>query len=332
MYSIVVAVYNRPDEMGELLESLSTQTYTDFELVVVEDGSTTTSEAVCSRWSSALKINYLTKSNGGPAAARNFGCLHATGSVFIFLDSDCTVPQTWLEAIESGKTQQHLQAFGGPDREHPSFSTIQKAISYSMTSFFTTGGIRGSTIRTGGEFHPRSFNMGVDREAFERVKGFSAMRFGEDVDLSIRLLRSGIRVGLIPEAWVYHKRRTSFVKFYRQVFNSGDARINLSLRHPGTLKLTHFFPMAFALYALGAVICSLTVPNGWGALIPLCAYLCLIATHATLSQRSLHVGALSVVASSVQLFGYGLGFLRGLVVRSIGGRHDGHAFKETFYQ
>lgn len=331
-YSIIVAVYNRPDEMAELLESLAAQTLKDFEIVVVEDGSTVTSADVCERWTGSLDITYVTIPNGGPGPARNHGCTIANGNVFLFLDSDCTVPPTWLASIDAARTQRGLQAFGGPDREHTAFSPVQKAISYAMTSILTTGGIRGSAVRTGGAFHPRSFNMGMDREVFNVTKGFAPMRFGEDIDLSIRMIKAGFKVGLIPEAWVYHKRRTDLRKFYRQVFNSGDARINLTIKHPGTLKLTHFFPVAFLAYSITAIVYTIVVPLGWSTLLPLALYLALILLHATLRQRSITVGILSVVASCVQLFGYGLGFVRGLWFRMILGRKDGHAFEQTYYK
>jgi GT2 family glycosyltransferase len=256
--------------------------------------------------------------------------------VFIFLDSDCTVPPTWLAAVTEGRMRDSLQAFGGPDREHPDFSVTQKAISYAMTSLLTTGGIRGGRVRVGGAFHPRSFNMGMDREVYATTRGFSAMRFGEDIDLSIRMMKGGYRVGLIPEAWVYHKRRTDFGKFFKQVHNSGMARINLTVRHPGTLKITHFFPTAVTLYLLFAVVCAALTPfgirYGWAALIPIAVYAVLLFAHATIAHRSLHVGVLSVAASAVQLVGYGTGFIRGMVWRVFLGKPETQAFKGTFYK
>lgn len=331
-YSIIVAVYNRPDEMDELLASLSQQTSTDFEVLVVEDGSSISSEDICLHWSSSLPIVYYTKENGGPGSARNYGCERANGEVFIFLDSDCTVSDTWLENIDKGMASAGLDAFGGPDREHPHFTVTQKAISYAMTSILTTGGIRGSRIRTGGTFHPRSFNMGIHRKVFEATKGFAAMRFGEDIDLSIRMIRSGFRVGLLPDAWVYHKRRTDFRKFYRQVFNSGNARITLSLLHPGTLKLTHFFPVTITAYMAFSFVYTLSVSMGWATLLPLFTYYILVAIHATVVQRSLTVGVMSVFAAFIQLTGYGLGFCRGLWISVILGKNQEYAFKTTYYR
>lgn len=330
-YSIVVAVFNRPDEMDELLESLASQTYQDFEVVVVEDGSTNPSQEVCFKWKNQLQILYVVKENGGPGPARNYGCTLAQGAVFIYLDSDCTVPPNWLHVIDTEMEERGLQAFGGPDREHTNFTRLQKAISYAMTSVLTTGGIRGAKMQTAGTFHPRSFNMGLTRLAFDTTGGFAPMRFGEDVDLSIRLIQNGFKVGLIPDAWVYHKRRTDLKKFYRQVYNSGNARINLTVRHPGTLKLTHFFPAAITMYAVTAIIYTVCFTRGFVSLAPLVAYFAAISLHATLCQRSVSVGLLSTIAAAVQLGGYGLGFMRGLITRFVLGRSEEYAFKKSYY-
>ncbi len=331
-YSIIVAVYNRPDELDELLESLSHQTFTDFEVVIVEDGSTISAQEVCNRYAGKLQIEYFSKSNSGPGPSRNYGCERARGEVFLFLDSDCTVPPSYLAAVDAGRRRDALDAFGGPDREHESFSPIQKAISYAMTSILTTGGIRGGKRRVGGTYHPRSFNMGISRAVYVATRGFSTMRFGEDVDFSMRIIAAGFKTGLIPEAWVYHKRRTDFKKFFKQVHNSGIARINLSLRHPGSLKLTHFFPAAVTAYLLIALIYTLLVPTGWAAMLPLIAYTSAIFFDSAINHRSLWIGVLSVIASFVQLTGYGTGFMRGIVWRMILNKPEQHAFETTFYK
>ncbi len=330
-YSIVIAVYNRPDEMEELLASLSEQTFRDFEVVVVEDGSQLASDAVCNRWSEKLDIVYHSKANGGPGPARNFGCEHAKGEYLIFLDSDCMAPAGWLEAVDKGRSILELDAWGGPDREHPSFSQTQKAISYAMTSVLTTGGIRGARVRTGGAFHPRSFNMGMSRKVYAVTRGFAPLRFGEDIDLSIRMIEAGFRVGLIPDAWVYHKRRTDFQKFFKQVHNSGIARIQLTLRHPGSIKLTHFFPAMITVYVGMAIVYTLSMASGL-ILAPIGVYAAAIALHATVINRSMSVGLLAVVASAVQLIGYGTGFLRALVWNVVFGREKAFAFEKTFYE
>lgn len=331
-YSIIVAVFNRPDEMDELLESLTHQSYTDFDVVVVEDGSTVDSKDVCDRYSDRLSICYYAKTNSGPGPSRNYGCDRAEGEFFIFLDSDCMVPEGYMAAIDAGRLAGGLDAFGGPDREHPAFSPIQKAISYAMTSLFTTGGIRGSKVRTGGAFHPRSFNMGLSREVYDTTKGFVPMRFGEDVEFSIRMINHGFRVGLIPDGWVFHKRRTDFKKFFKQVHNSGIARINITVRHSSTLKVTHFFPASFLTYILIASGYAIAVPNGVWAFIPLAIWAMVIFLDATARMRSVGIGALSVVAAFVQMVGYGSGFVRGLITRVILNRPEHGAFEETFYE
>ncbi len=330
-YSIIVAVYNRPDELEELLESLTKQTMTDFEVVIVEDGSSVPAKDVCDRYADRLRLQYFAKPNSGPGTSRNYGCERARGDVFIFLDSDVTVSPTYLAAVDAGRKRDLLEAFGGPDREHASFSPIQKAISYSMTSVLTTGGIRGSKRRVGGAFHPRSFNMGISRAVYQATGGFSTLRFGEDVDFSLRIIAAGFRTGLIHEAWVYHKRRTDFKKFFKQVHNSGIARINLSLRHPGSLKLTHFFPASVTAYIVIAVFYTAFVPLGWVTLLPLAAYFTAIMLDASIRGRSLWIGMLSVVASLVQLVGYGTGFVRGIIWRMILNKPEQHAFEKTFY-
>ncbi|MDZ4745820.1 MAG: glycosyltransferase [bacterium] len=330
-YSIIVAVYNRPDELRELLESLTLQTYTDFELIIVEDGSSITSKEVCDSFSSSLRLRYFTKDNSGPGPSRNFGCRRASGDWFIFLDSDCTAPPKWLATIHADILKRGLDAFGGPDREHENFSSIQKAISYSMTSVFTTGGIRGGKVRVGGSFHPRSFNMGISREVLNRTDGFSRMRFGEDIDFSIRIIEAGFNVGLIADAWVYHKRRSNFKKFFKQVYNSGAARIDLSLRHPGTLKITHFFPAAFLSYLVAALLYTSFVYLGEVSLLPLVLYLAVLAVDAGRRFRSVPLIVLAVAASVIQLVGYGLGFTIGIARRVVLGRPEAHAFEQTYY-
>lgn len=330
-YSIIVAVYNRPDELRELLDSLTHQTYTDFEVIIVEDGSSVPSQTVCNEFAQSLTLRYFTKENSGPGPSRNFGCRRASGDWFLFLDSDCTAPPSWLNTVHTNIVERSLDAFGGPDREHENFSAIQKAISYSMTSVFTTGGIRGGKVRVGGTFHPRSFNMGISREVFNRTDGFARMRFGEDVDFSIRIIEAGFNVGLIADAWVYHKRRTDFGKFFKQVYNSGAARIDLSLRHPGTLKLTHFFPAAFTTYVFAALIYTIGVHRGEIAFVPLLVYVAVIAVHAGLRYRSVQLALLAMISSVIQLVGYGLGFVVGLMRRVILGRPEAHAFEQTYY-
>lgn len=331
-YSIIVAIYNRPDEMDELLESLSHQTYTDFEVIVVEDGSSIPCKEVCERYRGRLSVQYYAKENTGPGPSRNYGCRRATGDYFLFIDSDCTVPQAYMQAIDTAVEAQGLDAFGGPDREHASFTPMQKAISYSMTSFLTTGGIRGKKVRVGGMFHPRSFNMGISRAVFNKTDGFAQMRFGEDVEFSIRMIEHGFRVALIPEAFVYHKRRTDLKKFFKQVHNSGMARISIFLRHRDSLKLTHILPAAFTIYCLVALVYALFVPLGWVAVLPLALFVVAVFVEGSVRYRSASLGMLCVAASVVQLIGYGIGFIRAVVWRIMMNKPDVVAFERTFYK
>lgn len=237
-YSFIIPVYNRPNEVDELLQSLKTQTFKDFEVVVVEDGSNIPCENVVCSYSSDLNVRYYNKPNSGPGQTRNYGVERAQGEYVLILDSDVVLPPGYLQAVDDELQQKPCDAFGGPDRAHKDFTPMQKAINYAMTSFFTTGGIRGGKKKMD-KFYPRSFNMGVKREVYEALQGFSKMRFGEDIDFSTRIFKGGYTCRLFPEAWVWHKRRTDLKKFFKQVHNSGIARINLMKRHPGTLKLVH---------------------------------------------------------------------------------------------
>ncbi|MBO4606109.1 MAG: glycosyltransferase [Bacteroidales bacterium] len=296
-YSVIIPVYNRPDEVSELLASIAAQPFRDFEILIVEDGSHTKCEDVVNQYNDKLDIKYLYKENGGPAMARNYATERAEGDYLLILDSDTVLPEGYFEAIENYLAQNDPDAFGGPDRGGDDFTPVQKAISYSMTSFFTTGGIRGGKRKIT-RFFPRSFNMGVKREVFNKLNGFAPMRFGEDVDFSMRVVEAGYTTALIPDAWLYHKRRTDFRKFFRQVKNSGKARISLTRRHPGSLRLVHLFPPGF-------IILSLILP--FDAL-----YALLVFADSSIKNKSPKVGLLSIAAAYTQLWGYGLGFVAGL--------------------
>lgn len=334
-FSIIIPVYNRPDETDELLESLSAQSERDFEVIVVEDGSSVSSEAVCQSWARKLDLHYYVKPNGGPGPARNYGAARARGRYLLILDSDVVVPPGYLSAIRAGLESAPCDAFGGPDRAHPSFSPTQKAINYAMTSFFTTGGIRGGKKKLD-KFYPRSFNMGCRREVYEALGGFAPMRFGEDIDFSTRIFEQGYSCRLMPDAWVWHKRRTDLRKFFRQVHNSGIARIHLTRRHPGTLKAVHLLP---ALFTLGLAFCLLGAAAGapfcpWAPalLAPPALFALIILADATRRERSLGVGLRAVAAAYVQLTGYGSGFLHALWRSRIRGKGEFEAFSRTFYR
>ena len=243
-YSIIVPVFNRPDEVDELLQSLVGQTLKDFEVVIVEDGSEKPCKDVCDKYAGKIDLKYFMKKNSGPGQSRNYGAERANGEYLIVLDSDVVLPEDYLKAVDDELNREPSDAFGGPDCAHDSFTETQKAISYSMTSFFTTGGIRGGKKKLD-KFYPRSFNMGIRRDVYMRLGGFSKMRFGEDIDFSIRIFKAGCKCRLFPEAWVWHKRRTDMRKFFRQVYNSGIARVNLYKKYPESLKLVHLLPMVF---------------------------------------------------------------------------------------
>jgi glycosyltransferase involved in cell wall biosynthesis len=356
-YSIIVPVYNRPDEVDELLESLSHQTQKDFEVIIVEDGSIKPCKDVCDKYAGILALHYYAKENSGPGQSRNYGAERANGDWLIILDSDVVLPEGYLEAVDNSLTSD-IVAFGGPDAANPSFTPVQKAISYSMTSFFTTGGIRGGKAKLD-KFYPRSFNMGIRRDVYLELGGFTKMRFGEDIDFSYRIVEAGYRPQLFPKAWVWHKRRTDFRKFFRQVYNSGIARINLMKRHPGTLKLVHLLPTVFTLGVIGCVLlfglgAALYLEGEWLdanglrptdnmhqgvgmvfcvlALLPLLFYSLLIFVDSSIRNRSLWVGLLSIPASFVQLMGYGFGFIESWWKRCILKKDEFQAFERTFYK
>ncbi len=315
LLSVIIPVYNRPDEVRELLDSFTGQSFYDFEIIVIEDGSKVRCKQIVDSYAGRLPVRYLEKENGGPALARNFGAKAATGEYLLFLDSDTVLPSGYLANVAAFLQTTPVDLFGGPDMASPDFSHLQKAISYSMTSFFTTGGIRGGKKKLS-RFIPRSFNMGVRRSVFEQVHGFSAMRFGEDMDLSMRILEAGHSSALVQSAALYHKRRTSLRGFYRQVFNSGRARIDLTLRHPGSLRLVHLLPSAFAVGCTALVLCALAFRKAWIA-APVGLYAILIFVHASIKEKSPYVGLLSIAAAFVQLYGYGFGLINNFFRRCI---------------
>lgn len=316
-FSLIIPVFNRPDEVDELLQSLTRQSFKDFEVIVVEDGSSIPCENIVRKYSESLDVKYFFKENSGPGQSRNYGAQRAGGEYLIVLDSDIVAPEGYLAACQAELEREPADAFGGPDRADDSFSDIQKAINYSMTSFFTTGGIRGGKKKMD-KFYPRSFNMGIKADLYKELGGFSKMRFGEDIDFSIRIFKSGARCRLFPDAWVYHKRRTDFKKFFRQVHNSGIARINLYLKYPESLKLVHLLPAAFT-------VCCITV------VIPI-LYALLILTDASVRMKSLKLGLLAVPATFIQLVGYGTGFIGAWWRRCVLKKEEYSAFEKTFYK
>ena len=336
-FSVIVPVYNRPDEVDELLQSLTQQSFRDFEVVIVEDGSRVPCEGVVKKYQSLLDIHYYSKSNSGPGQTRNYAAERSNGEYLLILDSDCILPAGYLQAVEDELQTSPAEAFGGPDRAHDSFTPVQKAINYAMTSFFTTGGIRGGKKKMD-KFYPRSFNMGVRADVYQKLGGFSKMRFGEDIDFSIRIFKAGCRCRLFPEAWVWHKRRTDFRKFFKQVHNSGIARINLFKKYPESLKLVHLLPAVFtagvALLVLSMILsfipgASVLLPIGAS---PLVLFAIIIFLDSSVQNKSLKIGALSILAAFIQLTGYGSGFLRAWWKRCVLGKDSFSAFEKNFYK
>lgn len=334
-YSFVIPVYNRPDEVDELLESLTTQTLRDFEVIVVEDGSSVTCADVVRKYEGKLDVHYYVKPNSGPGQTRNYGVDRSQGDYVLILDSDVVLPAGYLSAVDEELNRKPCDAFGGPDRAHDSFTPMQKAINYAMTSFFTTGGIRGGKKKMD-KFYPRSFNMGVRRTAYLELEGFSKMRFGEDIDFSTRIFKGGYACRLFPEAWVWHKRRTDLKKFFRQVYNSGIARINLYKKYPESLKLVHMLPMVFtvgvlSMLALCIALLFLCPTLAWLPLVPLALYSLIICADSARENHSLHIGILSIAAAYTQLMGYGFGFIEAWWKRCVRGKSEFSAFEKNFY-
>ena len=309
LYSVVIPVYNRPDEVRDLLDSLTQQTYSNFEVLIIEDGSTQRCEAEVAAFGDRLTIRYYFKENTGQGFSRNYGFERAKGDYFVVFDSDTLIPPNYFQAVEAQLNTTHLDAYGGPDAARADFSPLQRAISYSMTSFFTTGGIRGQKQGVG-KFQPRSYNMGISREVWEKTGGFAQRDMGEDIELSMRLQKAGFRVGLISEAFVYHKRRGTLRDFFRQVFSFGRTRIQLQASHPGTLKLVHAFPAAFTLFLVSIPVQFFVNKSFFLlSLSLLFVYLFLILIDAWRRTLSLPVAAMSILTALIQLLGYGLGFL-----------------------
>lgn len=329
-YSFIIPVYNRPDEIEELLASLATQEFSKpFEVVIIEDGSSESSEHIVEKYAEQLDISYYFKLNSGPGDSRNYGMNKAKGNYFLILDSDCVLPKCYLSEVDNALTHTYVDCFGGPDAAHESFSDLQKAINYVMTSFLTTGGIRGNE-KSVDKFQPRSFNMGLSQKAFEATEGFGKIHPGEDPDLTIRLWKAGFETSFIAKAFVYHKRRISWRKFYQQVQKFGKCRPILNHWHPETKKITYWFPTMFVLAVLIAVIAS-----GIGIHVFsyfLMVYLGVIFTDATIKNKSVLIGFQALLALFVQFFGYGIGFLNSTIKIAILKKSPQDAFPYLFFK
>ncbi|MBJ6369023.1 glycosyltransferase [Snuella sedimenti] len=329
-FSFIIPVYNRPDEIQELLQSFENlNTDQAFEIVIVEDGSTISSKSVVEQFESRLDMAYYFKENSGPGDSRNYGMAKAKGNYFIILDSDCILPQEYLQAVVTGLTKGYVDCFGGPDAAHQSFTKLQKAINFAMTSFVTTGGIRGSKSSVN-RFQPRSFNMGISKKAFLASNGFGKIHPGEDPDLSIRLWNLGFETKLIPEAFVYHKRRISWGKFYKQVYKFGMVRPILNKWHPTTSKITYWFPSLFCLGFITSLLLLLFGVN-WVFQAYL-LYFILTFLGACITTKSLQVALLSMVAVGIQFFGYGYGFLKSTLFVGVLNKKPHVYFPELFFE
>lgn len=311
--SIIIPVYNRPDELDELLESLTHQTDNTFEIVVVEDGSKLDSKHIIDKYSHNLNISYYFIQNSGAGQARNYGVARSEGEFVVIVDSDCILPEEYIAAIKKELSENNVDVFGGPDKALDSFTPVQKAINYSMTSFLTTGGIRGSK-KTVGKYYPRSFNMGIRRTVFDALGGFAPIRLAEDTDFSIRVYKEGFKVAFFEPVYVYHKRRSTFKTFYKQVHNFGTGRINLIKAYPAQTKIEYFFPALFLIF----LICSILATPWciWGISI-IAFYFLLIFIDSTIRNKSIKVGALSIVTSFIQHTGYAIGFISNFCKRFV---------------
>jgi glycosyltransferase involved in cell wall biosynthesis len=311
-FSIIIPVYNRPNEIDELLESLTKQDFfDDFEVLIIEDGSTIKSDIIVEKYKSQLNIKYFFKENTGAGASRNFGMQRASGNYFIILDSDVIVPTEYLSEVKKALEKNFTDAFGGPDAAHESFTSLQKAINYSMTSVLTTGGIRGKKQAIG-KFQLRSFNLGMSQKAFSETSGFSKMKNGEDIDLTFRVWQAGFETQLIEKAFVYHKRRSTIKQFFKQTFGFGTARPKLNKMYPETVKSTYWFPSLFIIGIDASLILAIL---GFNQLFYLYGfYFLLIFLDSLFQNKNVCVAFLSIITSVVQFLGYGLGFLQSFVL------------------
>lgn len=328
-YSFVVPVYNRPQEIRELLESMIDLKFNrPFEIVIVEDGSEHTSEEVVSQFLHILSISYYLKPNSGPGDSRNYGMKRAKGDYFIILDSDCLMPSDYLLTVDSFLSKTFYHCFGGADAAHESFTNLQKAINYVMTSFLTTGGIRGNK-KSLQKFEPRSFNMGISKEAFEKTGGFGKIHPGEDPDLSQRILGAGYQTTFIPNAFVYHKRRISWRKFYTQVKKFGLVRPILNKRYPSSAKITFWFPSLFVVFVVLSIVLG-TLNQLF--LLPLGIYLLMVFLDSSFKNKNLYIGVLSVFAVFIQFFGYGFAFVKSFWFISVLNKEPQKQFPFLFFK
>ncbi len=310
LFSVIVPVYNRPSEINELLKSLSAQTYTRFEVLIVEDGSELDCKEIVESYSSKINVHYFYKEHSGQGFSRNYGFERAKGDYLVVFDSDCIIPSHYFNTVFRFLKRKSVDAWGGPDRAHPDFTHSQKAISYAMTSPLTTGGIRGAKKHYG-TFRPRSFNMGISRKVYRATGGYRVTQMGEDLEFSIRITKEGFKTALIEEAYVYHKRRANIRQFFGQLHFFGRARVNIMQYYPEEIKTLHLLP---AFFVIGIMILTFLLAINFTRfspfLLPLFVYALLIFVHSYYRERNLKVSFLSVVTSFTQIIAYGTGFLQ----------------------
>jgi len=328
-YSLIIPVYNRREEIEELLESLLVQQHDSFEVVVVQDGSTERCDDIIERFQDRLNIQNIYKENSGPGSSRNYGMRKAKGDWFIIFDSDCLIPDHYLQAVDDYLTKQDVDTYGGPDKAHESFTNTQKAIDWAMTSYVTTGGIRGSE-KSLDDYQPRSFNMGMKREVFEKVGGYGKIWPGEDPDLSFRIKKAGFSVGFIKDAYVYHKRRIDFRKFGQQVYKFGVVRNILSKWHPGTGKMVYAFPSLFLIGSISSLLLGLIA--SWYLALPVLLIALIMFVEALFTRKSLVIALLAVPAAFIQLGGYGFGYLKSFIKIRLLGLDEKVAFGSFFFE
>lgn len=339
LFSVIIPTFNRRDEVHDLLISLQKQTFDHqrFEVIIVDDGSTDgTNHLVESMRSSVdFRLRFFQQDHAGPGLARNLGMTQAAGEYFLFIDSDCLADERWLEGLANAIEQEQPLAFGGPDGVLPEFSPLQKAIDYAMTSFLTTGGMRGHTRKRLAKFYPRSYNMGIHRSIFAKLGGMNNLRHGQDLEFSRRIVASGAKVIYIPAAIVYHKRRTSLQKFFRQIFNWGVARINLTKIDQAILEPLHFMPAVgadtFIVLTILAPFCRICrylwlLSSGAGLLI-----LGVIVIDAYRRYRQVKPALLAPLVALTQVFAYGFGFTAAYIWRIILGKEEFTGFVKRYY-
>ncbi|MFY0650944.1 MAG: glycosyltransferase [Cyclobacteriaceae bacterium] len=328
-YSIIIPVFNRPTEVKELLESLALQEFMDFELILVEDGSNEKCDQLVEQFSDSISIKYFFKNNTGPGDSRNYGMEKAAGDFFLFFDSDCLLPKNYLRTLDEQLQTNGFDAFGGPDAAHDSFTDTQKAINYAMTSFITTGGIRGDKKAANG-FQLRSFNMGLSREVYKQVGGFCNIHPGEDPDLSYRIKAAGFKAGLIPNAFVYHKRRIDFGKFLKQVYKFGMVRVVLNKWYPEKVSPVFFLPSLFLLGSLLLILLSIVYSIAFA--IPFVALATIVLLDALIKTKSITIGLMAILATYLQLLGYGYGFLKSFWLLKLLKKDERNALPSFFFR